>query len=131
MFSPTAICPFKNASSMVSPKHATSPVDPISTCKIGSAPVRRAKENCATFIAAKLIGGIVVLFVVIYLLYVLVFRSGAPLQLVSRGPNWHYNSAALLHRKAEEAYREGKRTKADRLFKKAQGYRETGEHKQR
>ena len=36
---------FKNASWTSAPKHATSPVDAISTPKMGSAPPNRVKEN--------------------------------------------------------------------------------------
>ena len=36
---------FKNASCTSAPKHATSPVDAISTPRMGSAPPSRVKEN--------------------------------------------------------------------------------------
>ncbi len=42
---PTESIDFKSASSKVSPKHPTSPVEAISTPKIGSASCKREKEN--------------------------------------------------------------------------------------
>ncbi len=89
-----------------------------------------AAETAVQSIWSKIIGGIIGVFVVTYLLYTIVIRSGATLQLVKRDHNWYYNRATLLHRKGDELYRKGKRSKAEKLFKKAQIYRETGEHKQ-
>ena len=42
------IIAFKYASYMSSPKHATSPVEDISTPSVGSAPCSRVNENCGT-----------------------------------------------------------------------------------
>ena len=43
---PTAIKALRNASSKLSPRQPTSPVEAISTPSVGSAPERRMKENC-------------------------------------------------------------------------------------
>src|SRR5210317_1169649 len=47
---------FKNASSLLAPKHATSPVEAISTPRTGSDPRRRVKENMGAFTPTKLLG---------------------------------------------------------------------------
>src|ERR1041385_7373438 len=46
---PTEINAFRNASSKLSPRQPTSPVEAISTPRVGSAPERRVKENWGAF----------------------------------------------------------------------------------
>lgn len=48
MLNPVLIKAFKYASNLLSPKHATSPVEAISTPSMKSAPANLEKENCGT-----------------------------------------------------------------------------------
>mmetsp|Transcript_2994 Transcript_2994/g.6274 ORF Transcript_2994/g.6274 Transcript_2994/m.6274 type:complete len:208 (-) Transcript_2994:1868-2491(-) len=52
-FMPVESSPLRKESCFVGPKHATSPVDAISTPRAGSAPLSRWKENMGTLIPTK------------------------------------------------------------------------------
>ena len=112
------------------PEEVIAPPTETALNKITGAVVGAAKGFIQT-IWTKVLGGVIIAFIVIYLLYTVILRSGAPLQLVKRDHNWYYNRASLLHREADELYKKGKYAKSQKLFKKAQIYREKGEQKVR